>query len=108
MGWGSKIFGNEFNSRYIYFIQVTINDNTGMIFRPSPASSEEVAKLLGELQTEFNDIDELVERASQGLQVDHVKCISCGKEGSEHEMQKIFHKKYKGICKKCFKSEIEG
>ncbi len=39
--------------------------------------------------------------------VDYVKCISCGIERSETEMQKIFYKQYKGICKMCFKFEIE-
>ena len=79
-----------------------------MIFRPTPASSEDIAELLGEVQKESNGIDELVERTSQSLQVDHVKCISCGRERSEHEMQKVFYKKYEGICKMCFKFEIEG
>jgi hypothetical protein len=106
-GWADKIFGNKFSTKDIYFIQVTINENMGMFFRPTPASSEDIAELLGEVQKESNGIDELVERTSQSLQVDHVKCISCGRERSEHEMQKVFYKKSKGICKMCFKSEIE-
>ena len=107
LGWVEKFFGNKFSTKDIYFAQVTINENTGMIFRPAPASSEDIAELLGEVQKESNDIDELVERLSQSLQVDHVKCISCGRERSEHEMRKVFYKKYKGICKMCFNFEVE-
>jgi len=70
-------------------------------------SSEDIAKLLGEVQKESNGIDEFVECTSQSLQVDYVKCISCGKERSEHEMQKVFYKQHKGICKKCFQLETE-
>ena len=107
MGWADKSFGKKFSAKDIYFIQVTINENTGMIFRPPPASPEDIAELLGEVQKESNGIDELVERTSKSLRVDHVKCISCGRERFEHEMQKVFYQKYKGICKMCFKSEIE-
>jgi hypothetical protein len=107
LGWVEKVFGNKLSTKDIYFAQVTINENTGMIFRSAPASSEDIAELLGEVQKESNDIDELVESLSQSLQVNHVKCISCGRERSEHEMQKVFHIKDKGICKMCFKSEIE-
>ena len=71
-------------------------------------SSEDIAKLLGEAQKESNGIDEFVECTSQSLKVDYVKCISCGRERSEHEMQKVFYKKGKGICKMCFKFEIEA
>lgn len=95
LGWVDKVFGNKFGTKDIYFTQVTTNENTGMIFRPTPASSEDIAELLGEVQKESIGIDELVERTSQSLQVDHVKCISCGRERSEHEMQKVFYKKYK-------------
>ena len=105
-GWVDKVFGNKFSTKDIYFTQVTINENTGMILRPTPASSKDIAELLREVQKESNGIDELVERTSQSLQVDHVKCISCGRKRSEQEMQKVFYKKYKGICKTCFKSEI--
>jgi len=105
--WVDRVFGNKFNTKDIYFTQVSIDDNTGMIFRPTPASSEAIAELLAEVQKGSNGIDELVERISQSLQVGHVKCIFCGKERSEREMQKVFHKKYKGICKMCFKSEID-
>ena len=70
-------------------------------------SSEDIAKLLGEVQKESNGIDESLECTSQSLQGDYVKFISCGREKSEHEMQKVFYKKYKGICKMCFKLEIE-
>ncbi len=108
LGWVDKVFGNKFSIKGIYFTQLMINENTGMIFRPPLASSEDIAEFLGRVQRESNGIDELVERTSQSLQVDHVKCISCGRERSEHEMQKVFYKKYKGICKVCFKFEIEG
>ncbi len=37
LGWVDKVFGNKFSTKDIYFIQVTINENTGMIFRPTPA-----------------------------------------------------------------------
>jgi len=36
LGWVYKVFGNKFCSKGIYFIQITINENTGMIFRPTP------------------------------------------------------------------------
>ena len=70
----------------------------------SNRSPEDIAKPLGEIQKEFND--ELVE-TSQTFEVDYVKCISCGREKSEYEMQKVFFKKHKGICKNCFRFEIE-
>ncbi len=106
LGWADKLFGNKFSTKDIYFTQVTINEITGMIFRPTPASSEDIAEL-GKIQKESIGIDEWVERTSQSLQVDRVKCISCGRDRSEHEMQKVFYKKYKGICKMCFESEVE-
>ncbi len=34
MAWGDTVFGN---TKDIYFIQVTINENTGMIFGPTLA-----------------------------------------------------------------------
>ena len=37
MGWVEKVFGNKFSTKDIYFIQITINEYTGMIFRPTPA-----------------------------------------------------------------------
>ncbi len=105
--WVDKVFGDKFSTKDIYFNQVTINENTGMIFRPTPASSEDIAELLGEVQKESHGIDEWVERTLQSLQADPVKCISCGREKSEYEMQKVFCKKHKGICKMCFKFEVE-
>jgi len=36
-GWVKKVFGNNLSTKDIYFIQVTINEYTGMIFRPTPA-----------------------------------------------------------------------
>ena len=70
-------------------------------------SSVDIQKLLGEIQKESNGIDEWLEHNSENLEVDCVKCISCGKEKRESGMQKIFYKKYKGICKTCFRFEIE-
>jgi hypothetical protein len=68
---------------------------------------EDIAKLLEEIQKESNGINQWLEHNSENLEMDWVKCISCGIEKSESEMQKIFHKKYKGICKMCFRFEIE-
>jgi len=107
LGWADKFFGNKFSTKDVYFVQVTIDEDAGMIFRPTPAPSEDIAELLAEVQRESNGIDELLERTSQSLQVDRVKCISCGRERSEHEMRKVFYKKYKGICKMCFNFEVE-
>ena len=36
MGWVEKVFGNNLSTKDIYFIQVTINEDTGNIFRPIP------------------------------------------------------------------------
>lgn len=36
MGWVEKVFGNNLNTKDLYFIQVTINEYTGNIFRPIP------------------------------------------------------------------------
>jgi hypothetical protein len=36
MRWGENIFGKDLNTIDIYFIQVTINEDTGNIFRPAP------------------------------------------------------------------------
>jgi hypothetical protein len=37
MGWAVNIFGDNLSTKDIYFTQVTINEHTGMIFRPTPA-----------------------------------------------------------------------
>jgi hypothetical protein len=37
MGWVEKVFGNKFSTKDIYFIQVTISEYTGNIFRATPA-----------------------------------------------------------------------
>ncbi len=66
-------------------------------------SPVDIEKLLGEVQKESDNIDEIVEGTSEALEVDYVKCISCGRERSEYEMQKIFYKQHKGICKMCFR-----
>ena len=36
MRWGENIFGREFDSKDIFFIKVTIGENTVRIFRPVP------------------------------------------------------------------------
>lgn len=36
MRWGENIFGKDFNTKDIFFIQVTINEKTVRIFRPVP------------------------------------------------------------------------
>ncbi|NWG01743.1 MAG: hypothetical protein HXY44_02665 [Syntrophaceae bacterium] len=36
MRWGENIFGKDLNVKDIYFIQVTINADTGNIIRPNP------------------------------------------------------------------------
>jgi len=38
MRWGKNIFGNDLNTKDIFFIQVTIDENTVRIFRPIPFS----------------------------------------------------------------------
>jgi hypothetical protein len=37
MSWAEIFFGDNLNAKDIYFIQVTINEYTGMILRPTPA-----------------------------------------------------------------------
>jgi len=37
MNWGEKFFSKKLNIRDIFFIQVTIDGNTGRIFRPTPS-----------------------------------------------------------------------
>jgi hypothetical protein len=37
MDWVEKVFGDNLSTKDIYFIQVTINEYTGMIFRPPSA-----------------------------------------------------------------------
>jgi len=36
MRWGEYIFGNDFDTKDIFFIQVTIDEKTVRIFRPVP------------------------------------------------------------------------
>jgi hypothetical protein len=36
INWGEKIFGNHLDINNIFFIQVSIDKNTGKIFRPNP------------------------------------------------------------------------
>jgi len=36
MNWAENVFGNGLSNKDIYFIQVTINEDTGNIFRPTP------------------------------------------------------------------------
>jgi len=68
---------------------------------------EDIAELLQEIQKESDGIDEWLGHNLQNSENDYVKCISCGKEKLESEMQKIFYKQYKGICKMCFRFEEE-
>jgi hypothetical protein len=35
MNWGEKFFGKKLEIKDIFFIQVTIEENTGRIFRPT-------------------------------------------------------------------------
>ena len=37
MGWVEKVFSNNISIKDIYFIQITINEYTGTILRPTPA-----------------------------------------------------------------------
>jgi hypothetical protein len=37
MDWVKKVFGDNLSTKDIYFIQVTINEYTGKIFRVTPA-----------------------------------------------------------------------
>lgn len=36
MNWGNTFFGKNLNIKDIFFIQVTIDENSGRIFRPTP------------------------------------------------------------------------
>jgi hypothetical protein len=36
INWVVKYFGNKLDLREIFFIEVTIDENTGRIFRPTP------------------------------------------------------------------------
>jgi hypothetical protein len=36
INWGGKFFGKKLGIKDIFFIQVTIDENTGRIFRPTP------------------------------------------------------------------------
>jgi hypothetical protein len=36
MNWGGIFFGKDLDPKDIFFIQVTIDENTGRIFRPTP------------------------------------------------------------------------
>jgi hypothetical protein len=36
MNWGEKYFGKGMDINNIFFIQITIDKNTGIIFRPNP------------------------------------------------------------------------
>jgi len=37
MNWGEKFFGKSLGIKNIFFIQVTIDENSGRIFRPGPS-----------------------------------------------------------------------
>ena len=36
MRWGESIFGNDFDAKDIFFVQVTMDEKTVRIFRPVP------------------------------------------------------------------------
>ena len=36
MGWAEKVFGSNLSIKEMYFIQVEINEHTGMVSRPTP------------------------------------------------------------------------
>ncbi len=38
INWGKKLFCEDLDTKDIFFIQVTIDDHTGRIFRPIPFS----------------------------------------------------------------------
>jgi hypothetical protein len=38
MRWGKNIFGKDLDTKDIFFIQVTIDENTFRLFRPIPVS----------------------------------------------------------------------
>jgi len=38
MKWGEKFFGKKLNIKDIFFIQVTIDEDSGRVFRPIPFS----------------------------------------------------------------------
>jgi len=38
MNWGLQFFGEHFNTKDIFFIQVTLNENTVRLFQPVPIS----------------------------------------------------------------------
>ncbi len=41
MNWATKFFGKKLSIKDIFFIQITIDVNTGRIFRPAPFSISE-------------------------------------------------------------------
>lgn len=36
MNWGENVFRNGLDTKDIFFIQITVDDHTGRIFRPAP------------------------------------------------------------------------
>ena len=36
INWGVKYFGNKLDMKEIFFIEITIDENSGSIFRPTP------------------------------------------------------------------------
>ena len=38
INWGEKYFGKKLGVKDIFFIQITIDGNSGRIFRPNPVS----------------------------------------------------------------------
>ena len=58
-----------------------------------------------EKQKEEFDLEEWAVRTKEDLlATDSVKCVLCGKEKSERDMQKIFAR-HEGICSRCFRED---
>ena len=51
-----KFFSGNLDVKNVYFIQVTINERTGVIFRPTPALLKEVAETYPKMG-QFNEIE---------------------------------------------------
>ena len=51
----ATFFGEDLDVKNIYFIQVTINEHTGVIFRPTPALLKEVAEAYPKIEP-FNEM----------------------------------------------------
>ena len=103
MNWGKSLLGGNVDSKSMFLKRIAI-PGSEMTLNKSP---EDIAESLGGFQKKSNGIDELTENTLQKLRANYVKCICCGGERSETEMQKVFYKQYRGICKMCFRSEVQ-